>query len=257
MSTEEIIFQLYKRSNPEEFGGEDVSSYKEALIKNPRFRHYEYIPPRDIDETDAVENDYEGEDDRNLVYPTPSPTPAPIQTTVSLTNAPSIGKSESPSMKTESPTNAVTSMPTVKITVSPTKSPSKQPTNGRVINNPSSTDDLFLPEIDCTIDGEGNVNGPFNGSVEADYVSYKYKIVSSGADLETEILPPLEKKLLEMLLPSVFSCEENGRSLYDSQSRRLSMVGASSKPNDVVSTTGECFFHCTCILVVKSIKLIH
>ena len=254
MSTEEFIFKLYKRSNPEEFGGEDdVSSYKDALIKNPRFRAYDYIPPREIDYTGSVENDRDEEGERNLVYPTPSPTPAPIQTTDTPTNAPSMGKSESPSVTTGSPTNVVTVPPTK----SPSKQPTKQPTNGRVINNPSSTDDLFLPEIDCTIDGEGNVNGPINGSAEADYVSYKYKIVSSGADLETEILPPLEKKLLEMLLPSVFSCEQNGRSLYDSQNRKLSMIGASSKPNDIVSETGEYFFYCTCVLVVKSIILTH
>jgi hypothetical protein len=80
-----------------------------------------------------------------------------------------------------------------------------------------------------------------SSAANKDFVDYKYKIVTqrNGADLTSEILPILEEKLLEKILPSIFQCSTNTRALTDATShtsRRLALLGASSNPPDLVSS---------------------
>jgi hypothetical protein len=67
--------------------------------------------------------------------------------------------------------------------------------------------------------------------------------IKGKASITQEILPVMEKNLLDAILPSVFrdSCI-NSRRLMERDThnrRRLSMIGASAKPDDTISTDGK------------------
>eukprot|EP00979_Chaetoceros_neogracilis_P015608 scaffold6248_cov251-Chaetoceros_neogracile.AAC.2 len=105
--------------------------------------------------------------------------------------------------------------------------------------SPTISIDRLQPTVDCSIDANGDMN--VSSAANKDFVDYKYKIVTqtNGADLTSEILPILEEKLLEKILPSIFQCSTNTRALTDATShtsRRLALLGASSNPPDKVSS---------------------
>lgn len=92
-------------------------------------------------------------------------------------------------------------------------------------------------------------------------IQYKYRLETQkdGADISSEVLPFLEKALLDSIIPDLFSGHCNSsRSLkkYFHSSRKLSIVGASTKPVDLIAEDGKyCFFYCVEDFVVKSIRL--
>ena len=76
-------------------------------------------------------------------------------------------------------------------------------------------------------------------------VNFTYEIVTDGVtDLSTEVLPVLEKAILDSILPVMFGDACSGRrleknNLRQSTSRRLNLLGASASPPDTVSDRGK------------------
>lgn len=243
MTQEDEEFKAFQRENPN-IG--PLGPGQDPKIKYPRFRHYEYIPPRSASNV----NDTEDTGGRVIDSPTLSP----------------VSSNETPG-------------------ISPTKTPTLSPTfsqgngggegdgggnndgggdddgddgsngggggddgsNGGGGGGGSGNDDdgpnVTKPVIDCGIDENGDVNVVPTASKK--FVDYKYNIITDpgSANLETEILPVLEKKLLEFILPDLFQCESDIRRLsWHSKNirRKLQLVGASSSPPDLVSTSDFC-----------------
>ncbi len=103
-------------------------------------------------------------------------------------------------------------------------------------------DDAFVTNP-CIFDEDGNFNAYATANTVQTDLDYKYKIetLSGFASLEDEVVPYVEKMILQMLVPKIFDCE-NVRSLSSGLrhgNRRLALAGASSSPNDVISDTGE------------------
>jgi hypothetical protein len=76
-------------------------------------------------------------------------------------------------------------------------------------------------------------------------LNFTYEIVTDGAsDLSTEVLPVLEKSILDSILPVMFDGTCSGRrldksNLRQSARRRLNLIGASASPPDTVSDKGK------------------
>ncbi len=97
----------------------------------------------------------------------------------------------------------------------------------------------------CESDENGDYSMTSLSDTSNSYVIlYKYNLETqkNGANIAKEVLPFLEKALLDFILPDLFIDQCNPiRSLRQNSdySRRLSIVGASSKPLDIISTEGK------------------
>ena len=97
----------------------------------------------------------------------------------------------------------------------------------------------------CVTDDNGDFTIPIEaGTVTANIVDYKYKMntVKNSTNITDEILPSFEKALLDSILPILFEGQCTGRRAiqeYSHGSRRLSIIGASTKPADTISTSGK------------------
>lgn len=234
----EIEFQAFRRENP--FLG-PLGPGEDPGIKYPRFRHYEYIPPRSASNVDDTD------DTGRVIAPTLSPT--------RLNSVPGKNPTLTP---TASSTTTSSSPPPPTSTPPPTSIPQGNNNGGNDGDdeNPDDDDDdgdVSKPIIDCNIDENGDVNVVPNASKT--FVDYKYKIItdSGSASLQTEVLPVLEKKILETILPDIFQCESGVRHLswnLRNSHRKLALIGASANPPDLVSLNGK-----SCILF-KSLHII-
>ena len=125
----------------------------------------------------------------------------------------------------------------------PSPAPSSTPSGGK-----SGGD---LPSY-CIIDNEGFVHADDQVTKET-VLDYRYKIISNTTRpiLETEVLPLVEHRLLEIILGDILECDElmiqegmrSDRRLSLSSaylgahgsSRKLGLIGASSSPPDRVA----------------------
>ncbi len=110
-------------------------------------------------------------------------------------------------------------------------------TVGRTTTTPCSSSNngsFFISETD------GVVNNIIN-------YKYQMELAKDSANISTEVLPVLEKALLDKILPNLFIDECGSRRLFEeyqrNHMRRLSIVGASSKPVDVESSDGKNFYN--------------
>lgn len=116
-----------------------------------------------------------------------------------------------------------------------TSSPTESPTN-------SVTDTSNL----CVSNDKGDFFVS-NSYTEETQVNFTYEIVTDGAsNLSTEVLPVLEKAILDSILPVMFDGTCSRRhleksNLRQSKSRRLNLIGASASPPDTISERGELF----------------
>jgi len=229
-------FALFRRENPNVL---PLGKGESAEIRNPLYRHREYIAPRNAKDGDGFPPN-SGMDPITSSSRSPSPEPT-------------LAPSEFPSAVADVLTKVPTAGPS--ISESPSKAPILLPTEDNnnadttagpsILESPIIEDNNSKPIIDCSMNADGDVNADANA--DNDYVNFKYKIVTQkgGANLEKEVLPPLEEKLLEMIIPNIFQCDTDQRALtattYNS-SRRLALLGASAKPPDVVSSKGKSRF---------------
>lgn len=146
-----------------------------------------------------------------------------------------------------SPTAAPTTSSSTTITTTTNSSsppPSQGETGGGTNNNDADDNGgISKPVIDCGIDENGDVNAVPDASKS--FVDYKYKIITDpgSANLQTEVLPVLEKKILETILPDIFQCETGARHLslnLRNSRRKLALLGASANPPDLVSLSELC-----------------
>jgi hypothetical protein len=137
------------------------------------------------------------------------------------------------SSPTESPNESVTSSPTESSDKTITSSPTESP-------DTSVTETLNL----CVSNDKGDffVSSSYTEDTQ---VNFTYEIVTDGVtDLSTEVLPVLEKAILDSILPVMFGDACSGRrleknNLRQSTRRRLNLLGASASPPDTVSDRGK------------------
>lgn len=127
------------------------------------------------------------------------------------------------------------------LTSSPTESPNKSVTS-------SPTESPYLPVTENLNLCVSNEKGDFFVSTsytEDTQVNFTYEIVTDGvSDLSSEVLPVLEKAILDSILPVIFGDSCSGRRLEKNNlrqptSRRLNLLGASASPPDTVSDRGK------------------
>ncbi len=111
------------------------------------------------------------------------------------------------------------------------------------------TDDIAAPEpqeedpFTCTYDDDGNFNAVSSDFTDETLLTYKYKVETygEGVNVENDIVPFLEKEILQMIVPEIFDCENGqGQSRHlRRKSRRLALSGASTFPADTISDEGK------------------
>ena len=95
----------------------------------------------------------------------------------------------------------------------------------------------------CEPDQNGDFLIPSKGAIESVIVGYKYQMEmgKNSANITAEVIPDVEKAILDAILPELFDvC--NTRRLIESEfqwERKLAVLGASSKPVDTISTVGK------------------
>jgi hypothetical protein len=193
-------------------------------IEYPEYRHYQSPNFKDT----------------NVPPPPKSESPIAIRTlqpTSSPTESPTAFPTEHP---TESPTESPTASPTASPTEYPTASPTEAPTS-----SPTSKPTVSLLSL-CKPNDDGSYGTIDGNDITEHSINYKYRMVALNVvDVSKDILPDLENKLLNALLEDLFPSQcSDRRLLLDQQSalrqnRQLSIVGASSSPIDLVSSTGR------------------
>ncbi len=216
-------FKSFARANP---GVGDLLLGQNPGIEYPLFRHYRYFAPRSIGDP--------------IVRPVQvQPTTGPKETS-SPTATPIASPTVSPTATLERPTGGpskITESPTVTPTVS-----SSQPT----VSNSTAPTGIIQP-FDCVTDDAGR----FMTTADSDpasvyFVNYKYSVLTDpffSEDIAGEVLPFLEKAVLNSILPDIFGSFCNDRRVLQTKlrnrSRRLAITGASTFPADVISINGE------------------
>jgi len=208
--------------------------------RNPRFRHYEDLPNRD-----AI-NENAGGIDPSTISPSPSAEPS-----ASPSNQPSAEPSVSPSNQpsaepSASPSNqpSASASPSNQPSTKPSASPSNQPSaSASPSNQPFAVADPDKPFPDCSSDENGDFNIDAIGSATLTVVDYKYEIVIDPtlAKLRVDIMPFLEKAILDSILPDIFQCDDNRllSTILRNGVGIPAFVGASARPTDVVSSKLE------------------
>lgn len=179
------------------------------------------------------------EKDKPSPSPSVSPSSLPTQKpstspTLKPTTLPTAKPSKNP---TASPTGSPTAKPSASPSFSPTASPSSSPTradcestNGifGVVDEGVSVTVDFAYEVEVSLDEKGNET------------------------IQDNILPPLEKAIVDSILPIVFQeqCDRtNGRRLRSQ--RRLEVLGISQYPDDYI------YDDCKCGSLIQLKKLHH
>lgn len=185
--------------------------------------------------------------------PSVSPSTAPTEESHSPSHTPSVTPSQSPS----SQSTAKPKSPTIWPSCMPSKAPTGEPQPSAIpTDSPSRAPftSTLSPSVSvsvsptCTIDtGTGNYGDVT--SVDANVLIYVYEMEtdpSSSASISQEVIPKLEKQILNAMIPNYFDnyCKtdsNNARKRVMQISRETggAMVGISSLPSDKVRAQGK------------------
>lgn len=117
-----------------------------------------------------------------------------------------------------------------------------------VTSAPSLVSDVSDPNpISCVSDVDGDFFIASSFIVDFSQVDFAYEIVSDPdvADLSTEVLPVLEKAIIDSILPEIFGTVCSERRLETNNLRsanRRGLIGASASPPDIVSGKSKSSF---------------
>ena len=205
-------FELFKRENPSIDG--IAPDGKNLLIKWPIYRHFNDIPERDaINDLGSV----------------PSNTPP---TTTETPESPATSPVISPTEGTdgEGPDG---------------EGPDGEGPDGEGPDGEGNGGGEGENRNACNFDEKGNFNAYATANTEETSLDYKYKVetYSDGVSVKDEVVPFLEKMILQIIVPKIFDCE-GGRLLSSGlrhRDRRLALAGASAGPADSISEVGESY----------------
>jgi hypothetical protein len=124
----------------------------------------------------------------------------------------------------------------------PTAMPTRDTTSPTYDSSATNRDSGFNES--CVSDENGDFLIPSQVTTSEKVITYKYRMDTQkdGANITSEVIPFLEKKLLDSILPNLFHDQcSSRRKMYQrmQHERRLNIIGASSRPADTISTSGK------------------